>query len=355
MQIRELRTIDEFRQVVALEREIWGYADEQDVVPVPIFVITVHHGGILLGAYDKDRLVGFAYSIPGIRDGRLLQWSHMLGVAESYRSAGLGRRLKVEQRRLALAMGLDLIEWTYDPLQALNAQFNFVKLAVVVEEYEDNVYGESSSVLHRGTPTDRFIARWWIRDPRVERRLAGDAGSASHEFDAAGVRQVNEIRPRGRWIEPGAANLSLTESRLLVAVPTGFTEMQAQDVGLARAWRDATRAIFTTYLSRDYRVVDFFLDRDAARGSYLLLRRTAAVSRESPGYKKNEAGDPPFPCPDDTTAMGEGVGEEGTPRIPHPAAWACASVARHRNESAAQSGAVGSSGRQALDRAVPRG
>ena len=123
-----------------------------------------------------------------------MQWSHMLGVAEPHRGTGLGRLLKIEQRRRTLAMGLDLIEWTYDPLQALNAHFNFVKLAVVVEEYEENVYGESSSVLHRGTPTDRFVARWWIRDPRVERRLETDASPSSHEIEAGGLRSVNRVR-----------------------------------------------------------------------------------------------------------------------------------------------------------------
>jgi len=272
MQIRALETIGEFRQVVSLERQIWGYTDEQDVVPVPIFVITVRCGAILLGAYDKDALVGFAYSIPGMRDGRPMQWSHMLGVAEPHRSTGLGRLLKIEQRRRALAMGLDLIEWTYDPLQALNAHFNFVKLAVVVEEYEENVYGESSSVLHRGTPTDRFITRWWIRDPRVERRLETDAGLSTHEIDAAGLRSVNAVRPRGRWLEPGTADLSLSDPRLLVTIPAGFTEMQVRDVDLAGAWRAATRAIFTAYFSRGYRAVDFFLDRPASRGAYLLAR-----------------------------------------------------------------------------------
>jgi predicted GNAT superfamily acetyltransferase len=272
MQIRELKTIDEFRQVVALEREIWGYTDEQDVVPVPILIITVHRGGILLGAYDQDRLIGFAYSIPGFRDRRPLQWSHMLGVSEPYRSTGLGRRLKIEQRRLTLAMGIDLIEWTYDPLQALNAHLNFVKLAVVVEDYEEDVYGDSSSLLHRGTATDRFIARWWIREPRVERRLAGDASEVIHEIDATDARPVNAVRPRGQWLEPGEADLSLTEPKLLVAIPLGFTEMQTRDVALARAWRASTRAIFTTYFARDYRAVDFFLDRPNRRGSYLLVR-----------------------------------------------------------------------------------
>jgi len=272
MQIRELKSIEEFKQVVALERQIWGYTDEQDVVPVPIFIITVHRGGILLGAYDKDQLVGFAYSIPGFRDHRPLQWSHMLGVTEPYRSTGLGRRLKIEQRRLTLAMGLDLIEWTYDPLQALNAHLNFVKLAVVVEDYEENVYGESSSLLHRGTATDRFIARWWIRDPRVERRLADDTGQAIHDIDATDARQVNTLRRHGEWLEPVGADLSFTDSKLLVTIPMGFTEMLTRDVGLARAWRAATRAIFTTYFARDYRAVDFFLDRPNRCGSYLLVR-----------------------------------------------------------------------------------
>lgn len=273
MQIRELRTIEEFKQVVALEREIWGYTEEQDVVPVPIFIITVHRGGILLGAYDKDKLVGFAYSIPGFRDGRPLQWSHMLGVIEPYRSTGLGRSLKREQRRLTMGMGLDLIEWTYDPLQALNAHLNFVKLAVVVEDYEENVYGESSSVLHRGTATDRFIARWWIRDPRVERRLADDTGQAIHEIDAGDARPVNTVRWYGNRLEPVGADLSLSDPKLLVTVPMGFTEMQARDVELARAWRAATRAIFTAYFARDYKAVDFYLDRPAQRGAYLLTRR----------------------------------------------------------------------------------
>jgi len=272
MQIRELKTIEEFKQVVALERQIWGYTDEQDVVPVPIFIITVHRGGILLGAYDKNQLVGFAYSIPGFRDWRPLQWSHMLGVSEPYRGTGLGRLLKIEQRRLTLAMGLDLIEWTYDPLQALNAHLNFVRLAVVVEDYEENVYGDSSSLLHRGTATDRFIARWWIGDPRVERRLAAEVGEAIHEIDATEARPVNTVRPRGQWLEPVEANLSLTDPKLLVTIPMGFTEMQTRDVELARAWRAATREIFTTYFARDYRAVDFFLDRPARCGAYLLVR-----------------------------------------------------------------------------------
>lgn len=275
MQIRQLKTIDDYRQVVGLEREIWGYTDDQDVVSVPILVVTVHRGGILLGAFDGGALAGFAYSIPGFRDRRPLQWSHMLGVAERYRGRGLGLQLKTEQRRLTLAMGIDLIEWTFDPMQALNAHFNFVRLGVVGEDYEENVYGESSSALHRGAATDRLIARWWLNAPGVVRRLSETAGRVFHELDAAGAVEVNSLQAGGEWPDPGDPALSLTSPKLLVVIPTGFSEMLASEPDRARAWRESTRAVFSTYFGRGYRAVDFVLDRARRCGSYLLVRGCA--------------------------------------------------------------------------------
>src|SRR3954471_5588157 len=129
MLIRDLTTIEECRQVAALEKDIWAYTDAEDVVPPPVLIVSVKRGGILLGAFNPGgEMKGFVYSIPAIRDGRLTQWSHMLGVAADARDGGLGLRLKVAQRDAALAMDIDLIEWTFDPLQALNAHLNFTRL-----------------------------------------------------------------------------------------------------------------------------------------------------------------------------------------------------------------------------------
>src|SRR6187397_375713 len=171
IQIRDLTTIDEFRQVVGLERAIWGYTDSSDMVGVPVFIFTVHRGASLIGAFDPaGRMVGFAYAVVVMKERRPMMWSHMAGVLEQYRG-GLGYRLKLEQRARALAQGYDLIEWTFDPMQAMNAHFNFAKLGGVVEEYAVNFYGESTSVLHRGTPTDRVVLSWKIDAPHVVRRL----------------------------------------------------------------------------------------------------------------------------------------------------------------------------------------
>jgi predicted GNAT superfamily acetyltransferase len=263
---RDLTTLDEFAGVVDLERQIWGPGYD-DVVPVSILAISVQRGGILIGAFAEDRMIGFVYSLPGIKDRKPTQWSHMLGVLDEYRKGGTGYQLKILQRDRALAMGLDLIEWTYDPMQAANAHLNFAKLGVIVEHYEENVYGESASPLHQGNPTDRFIAEWWIRLPRVEQRLAGSAPMAP----VLTVEPVNRARGGDAWLEPVDVNLALDAKRISVEIPAGFTEMLRQAPDLALEWRMTTRRIFTTYFARGYRVVEFFLDRPNRTGTYLLI------------------------------------------------------------------------------------
>jgi predicted GNAT superfamily acetyltransferase len=252
---KDLTTLDEFARVVELERAIWGPGYD-DVVPVPILAVTVRRGGILIGAFADDCLVGFVYSLPALKGGRPSQWSHMLGVVDRHRNDGLGRRLKMLQRDRALAMGVDVIEWTYDPMQALNAHLNFARLGVEVGEYEENVYGESSSPLHRGNPTDRFVAEWWIR-----------RAARAHDWEGAvAVNRLGEARACG------IVNLACEAPKLTVVIPVGFTEMLARDPALALDWRLATRRIFSAYLRRGYRVVDFLLDRRAGQGTYLLIR-----------------------------------------------------------------------------------
>jgi predicted GNAT superfamily acetyltransferase len=268
---RDLKTLEEFAQVVELERQIWGPGYDE-VVPVPILAVSVHRGGILIGAFDGSRMIGFVYSLPGIKDGKATQWSHMAGVVAEHRSAGLGQTLKLLQRERTLAMGLDLIEWTYDPLQAMNAHFNFAKLGVVAEEYAENIYGTSSSPLHQGNPTDRFVAEWWIRTPHVERRLAPAGQIALRATGVADAAQVNRTARAGKWLESVDVDLSLDARRLLVEIPMAFTDMLSRAPELALAWRICTRAIFTTYFDRGYRAVDFILDREGRKGAYLLTR-----------------------------------------------------------------------------------
>ena len=276
MNIRRITTLDECRQVAALEKTVWEFTDSEDVIPPALLIVSIKRGGLLLGAFDEESaLKGFVYSIPAFKDGRTTHWSHMLAVAPGSRSGGLGLRLKLEQRMHAMDAGIDLIEWSYDPLQAQNAHLNFARLGVVVEEYEENLYGSSSSPLHEGTPTDRFIAEWRLTAPHVERRLSAAQAPLLRDAAIMSAVLVNPAHQAGAWLEPGDVVADVVDGRrVLVEIPVSFSEMQRAKPDLALAWRMSTRRLFQTYLNRGYRVVDFLLAREAGRGQYLMARKT---------------------------------------------------------------------------------
>ena len=278
--IRDLTDLSDLRAVIDIERRVWEYPDAEEAVPLPILAAGVRRGAIVLGAFQANRLVAACYSFPAIRDGCPTHWSHMLAVLEPLRHCGVGRLLKVTQRERALAMGIDLIEWTFDPLESVNAHFNLACLGAVVEEYEVNVYGESASPLWRGTESDRFITQWYIREPHVERRLARRR-LLMRSSDAVAAERVLEARCVGDLIQPGEPELGEDGPRLRVEIPQDFAPIRQDRAGLARAWRAATRAIFATYLPRGYRAVDFWVDPRRACGTYLLARHDVAQRREA--------------------------------------------------------------------------
>ena len=272
IQIRDLHAIDEFRKVVELERAIWGYTDSGDLVTVPVFTFTVHRGATLIGAFDPaDRMVGFAYAVVGMKNGRPMHWSHMAGVLPEHRG-GLGYRLKLEQRQRAVARGIDLIEWTFDPMQTLNAHFNFAKLGGVADEYAVNFYGESTSALHRGTPTDRLVLSWNIAAPHVDRRLEQTPELRMRAQEVGEAPVVNTTVMDGKWREVKVIDLTVKARRLWIEIPMGFTEMQQESPERALQWRLHVRQMFQEYFAKGYRAVDFVLQRESGLGRYLLAR-----------------------------------------------------------------------------------
>lgn len=164
--IRNCTTIEEFRACVALQKEVWNF-DDADLVPLRMFVVSQKIGGQIIGAFEGKEIIGYAFSIPGARNGHPYLHSHMLAVRKQYRNLGLGRTLKLAQRQDALARGFELMEWTFDPLEIKNAHLNLVRLGAITRRYTVNHYGISSSPLHGNLPTDRLIAEWWLSSKRV--------------------------------------------------------------------------------------------------------------------------------------------------------------------------------------------
>ena len=173
IRVQPLTEHAQFAGAVELQRLIWGF-EELELLPVRLFVTALKVGGQALGAYDGDKMVGFCLAIPVIgAGGQHYLHSHMLGVLQAYRNAGVGRMLKLAQREDALQRGVELVEWTFDPLEIKNAYFNVERLGAIVRRFVPNQYGSTSSPLHAGLPTDRLIAEWWLDNPRVLTALAG--------------------------------------------------------------------------------------------------------------------------------------------------------------------------------------
>jgi len=171
MTIRPVTELAELEHCVELQREVWGLADVE-LIPVRMLVTHIRVGGLVLGAFEDDRMVGFLNATPGVRNGRPYWYSHMLAVQNPYRDRGIGSDLKLAQRDHARQSGIHRIEWTFDPLESKNAHFNINKLGVIVRRYYVNLYGATDSELQRGLESDRTIAEWWIDEPRV--RIEGD-------------------------------------------------------------------------------------------------------------------------------------------------------------------------------------
>ena len=252
--LRSLEAAEDYRACVELQRVTWG-RDFSDVVPASILQISQKVGGIAAGAFAPDgRMLGFVWGLTGVRDRRPFHWSHMLAVAPEGRDLGLGTRLKLFQRELLLPLGVEEVEWTYDPLEARNAHLNLNRLGAEVKEYVEEMYAdELGSELARGIGTDRFIVRWKIASPRVEEAVAGRLQADPERFrDApvAGLEAAEEGSPL-----PDAP-------RVRVEIPASIQDVKTEDVDRAAAWRSATRRAFQHYFGRGYRVESYLRDGD---------------------------------------------------------------------------------------------
>jgi predicted GNAT superfamily acetyltransferase len=291
IEIRPIITHGGFRECEQLQQQIWGFSDIS-VVPHHLLLTAQKNGGVLLGAYEPDgRMIGFVFGFPGY-DAEHKRWKHcslMCGVLSDKRYRGVGYRLKLAQREAVLAQGLDLITWTFDPLQSANAHFNFRKLGVIARRYEENLYGDMRDELNRGLPTDRFAVEWWIRSPRVRARVENPNASRPVMPEDAPV--VNRTERRAGLLVNAEIQLDLRAERLLVEIPTDINALRQQDLELTQRWRLETREIFQGYLAQGYLVSEFCIVPGERRGFYLLERaRPEDVLERDPSVSESVNG-----------------------------------------------------------------
>jgi len=269
--IRDIERFSEMRQVETLQKDVWR-SDDLDVVPLTMLVASKAVGAVLIGAYDGSKLVGFVYGFPAYENGQREHHSHMLAVSPSYRNLNLGYKLKLAQRERVLGLGIDRITWTFDPLQSLNAYFNFGKLGVLADTYKINFYGEATSSFLHQIGTDRLWVTWLLDSERVRQRLQTEKQQTLLEperlprliqFGANDVPQRNE------------PSRILGQKHLSIEIPPDINAVQNEKPELAVEWREATRWAFTEALASDYCVQEFYRSSRNGQpvGNYLLSHR----------------------------------------------------------------------------------
>ena len=232
--VRKCESLDEFHRCVDLQREIWGEAD-LEVEPATLFVVAAHTGGEVLGAFDGNRLVGFTLAVVGLRDGVPYLHSHMTGVHSEYRDRRVGRMLKLFQRTEALGRGIRLVQWTFDPLELRNAHFNLNRLGAICRKYCPNLYGVTTSPLHRELPTDRLLMEWHLDSARV---VAAIGGLAKDPVEAPAVIELPPDLER--WQREGSSEVGKVQVRLREEFTKwfakGYAAVGLRTTGVSRAY-----------------------------------------------------------------------------------------------------------------------
>ena len=251
--IRDLTKYEEFLQIREVQQQIWGFTQGEGLYP-PVLNTAVENGGTVIGAFDGPKMIGFVFGFLGLHTDRHLKLcSQTMGVLPEYRNKGVAAKLKWAQRQRVLENDLDLITWTYDPLEAPNARLNLRALDGVAHVYKRNIYGENFGVLSKGLPTDRFSVEWWIKTDRVERRAKGlsaepigvDSPIANHCTGSSGDRRIESIDP------------NLNAPAIRIEIPNDLQSIKKMNMPLAADWRMKTRDLFETYFARGYEAIDF--------------------------------------------------------------------------------------------------
>jgi predicted GNAT superfamily acetyltransferase len=260
--IRRAQGLEDYLACVELQKKVWNYTEAEDIAAQPMLMIADKFGGSVLVALQREQYIGFAFAMPGWKaDKRPFWWSHMTAVLLEYRNQDIGLTLKLRQREEALKAGIEQIEWTFDPMQSLNAHFNLCKLGVLVHEYEENVYGYTSSPLHRGLPTDRFVAQWDLNSSRVRERIkATERSVILRDFDCVGRINVRDNEP----------NLTFEDGPLLLEIPADLNELRGRDLEQAKRWQAVIRKACVHYFKTGFAITDFVRLESPGASFYVL-------------------------------------------------------------------------------------
>ena len=257
IEIRPLETMDELIEMQKVEESVW----QADSIPVHQTYTVLNNGGIILGAFDQNKMIGFLYSFAGFDGKSSYLCSHELGILLAYRKGGLGERMKQMQADLAKEAGYEIITWTFDPLESVNAYLNLHKLGAEGIMYKENYYGVMEDELNQGLPSDRIHIKWKINQRNIVRDLSIQQSQVLLEKKQDGSPQITDV-----------FDCMENQSNTIwyMAIPEDFQTLKSENIALAKTWRFATRTIFEALFADGYKAVDIIRDKAKKQSFYVL-------------------------------------------------------------------------------------
>ncbi len=280
--IKILETPEEMTEIEDLQRIVWPDS-ETDIIPAHVLVTLAHNGGMVLGAYQAEKLVGLSIGFPGLyftADGpRPKHCSHELGTHPDYINLGIGFALKRAQWQFVRNQGLDRITWTFDPLLSRNAHLNIARLGAVCNTYLRNIYGDMRDGLNAGLPSDRFQVDWWVNSRRVEGCLSSNPRPrlTLADYEAADIQNLYPVEYHAGLVAP-AGNFQIPTGNLALAeIPDDFMTLKSRELKLGLEWRHYSRELFEKAFEAGYIVTDFVYEKtgDHPRSFYVLTNGEA--------------------------------------------------------------------------------
>lgn len=263
---KEISRLEEVAEVVSLQSHIWS---QDSVTPLAQLVASIKNGGVIIGAFENNQLIGFCYGFAGVKEGNFYLVSHMAAVKSEYQNLGVGFQLKVKQREWALAYGYQKMVWTYDPLEVRNGFFNLCKLGAYSKQYLPSYYGEMNDKLNRGLPSDRLLIEWDLSSKRVGRAING-------------VNRLTKVNYQTwlNWEEHGGVpvpverDVILNQKGFLVSSPLNIQELKKSAPDVAKEWRFSLRKVMTEALSKGYIVTGIQKRPESLVHYYILEQKT---------------------------------------------------------------------------------
>jgi predicted GNAT superfamily acetyltransferase len=254
-------TKDDLAECASLIQDVFGFRDKDSIPAWEMYVVS-QNGGLALGAFVDDELVGAQYAFAAFDGRQPFLHSNGLAVRPEYQDLGIGEMLKLVQRTRALRLGYERIRWTTGALSSRQLYLYLTKLSAQLVDHRRQ---PMAGLLPDHVATDEVVIDWHLRDAAKNMRFDPQPVSASElPYLATSTEDIGDGLRRFTRSHAEEAPSSSCD----LEIPWDVHELQHRSPAVAAEWYAGVATAMQKLLHDGYRGVEVLLDR-AARRSFV--------------------------------------------------------------------------------------